>query len=107
MALVSTADIYRDPEDLPETAVEIASLARAMRADLVQPSHRFQVSRTVLENPEQPAFAVAQLLGALGHLLFESQLGFAQFLFVLLLQGQVGDDDADGICLRLESGERD
>ena len=61
----------------------------------------------MFENAKQPALAVAQSLGALGNLLFESALRLAQLLFQLFLRGEIGNDDADRIRLRLQLGERD
>src|SRR5215218_5521492 len=86
--------------------MDVVSIFSAARADLVQAPHRFQVSRAVFQDAKEAGLTVTQFLRALRNLFLESVLGLAEFLFQRFLRGQVSDDYADCVGLRLKLGKR-
>src|SRR5215217_3268785 len=106
VALVRSGYLDRNVQYFPETAVNIVPLPGAASADLVQTPHGFQVGGAMLQNSKQACFALTQFLCALSNLLLQSLLGLAEFFLQRFLRRQIGDYDADGVCLRLKLRKR-
>src|ERR1043166_8978680 len=106
ISLVGARNLDSDVENIFEAGSNVFPLFGAERTDLIESPHRFQVRGAVFQNSEQTRFTLTQFLGAIRHLLFEPVLGLAQLFFQRLLRGQVGNDDADRVCLRLKFRKR-
>src|SRR5574338_519197 len=106
MAFVCSGYFNRDVENFVKTSIDVVSIFRATRPDLIQAPHCFEVGRAMFEDPKQSCFTLAQFLRALGDLFFEAVLGLAQLLFESFLCSEISDNDTDGVGLGLEFGKR-